>query len=720
MKDEELGKSSQKIRRRLQLLTKATLFLLIFSIFSIPAIADDAVYEGDGIDVYPLSNGDIQLVSEVITISPGPGWNVHVDMTFKNHGQDTTVQMGFPVFSSYSPDDGKTEDHDFQTWVNGEKVVIAKKHGVPNPVQGLQGFPETVFVHSVNFKSGETKKIVHSYSVGGYSNANGDWEFKYILRTGALWKGKIENLKIIYETGASWAQSLPCVTPAEHESDLNGGSLILKWEYNNYEPNVDLSITGNRLPIPEDANLMTSHKRGMAMLSSCSIRNLKNSIFASYGYPFKKSFVRAQFYYSGSPYKENPGFDMNKMRSEDRSAIDYLSNIERWRSELEKKRNQGILDYENKIDGRQYSFETGFLNLLGIDRNKNIAIAEDSGNTLLISYPDCIPQKQLILPQQQDYRSNEVGGEGYTRAIKSSNNKYLAIPIHNKASSENQNYEILILNAENKALLQPITVTDLEFSHQAQFSMDSTMLFTSDGAYDVVAGKKIRRWIYPETIQGERRRFFQVFSGTRYDGNLIFGLSGPYANEKTKIYVLDVNKGEFNVLKEFDGSDVILEAHSISPDGNYLAGFVTKVKMGKTGWEVAGRKLIIWKFMENSLAQIYEAAGDKILPFVVWAGQKGNHLFQIDFKFKLWRYDIQPGKEIKPTNIPIEGYLGRLNDVTLNPFFIGTYGRKWDIETGKKIWPWYEALDPFDKSNLLPLYDANPMPISLRDYWGDN
>ena len=98
--------------------------------------ANDAAYFGDGIDVYPLQHADIQLVSEKITITHrslylkdkdlGLEWQVHVDMTFKNHGADTIVQMGFP-FSAGDSQSDEPINPNFRTWVDGKKVAITKK-----------------------------------------------------------------------------------------------------------------------------------------------------------------------------------------------------------------------------------------------------------------------------------------------------------------------------------------------------------------------------------------------------------------------------------------------------------------------------------------------------------------------------------------------------------------------------------------------------------------
>lgn len=80
-----------------------SLFYCLIALFPMIAHADDSAFGGNGIDVYPLQHSEIQLVSEVITISDnrvnGGQWSIHVTMFFKNHGPDAAVQMGFPLFT---------------------------------------------------------------------------------------------------------------------------------------------------------------------------------------------------------------------------------------------------------------------------------------------------------------------------------------------------------------------------------------------------------------------------------------------------------------------------------------------------------------------------------------------------------------------------------------------------------------------------------------------
>lgn len=324
------------------------LFSMIFVMISSLATADDASFGGDGADVYPLQNADIDLVSEVISITDNraqnPGqhgwkWSIHVDMKFKNEGPDATVQMGFPFGDEFeSDDDDKSIKYDFKTWIDGKEAVITRKKGGQNPadVRNSAGllFPD-VYTYPVNFKKGETKNIVHSYGVNGWSNVVMMWKFTYILRTGALWKGPIEDLKIFYKTNEKGATRnyLGCITPREHSAELIGSDLVLSWHYKNYKPKTDLVISGGgpgefefaSVPIEDRLN---EDRETFTNMNSCYLRFIKNSIFAKYGYPFKNPYIRSQFYFSGSNLKEDPNFKMAKIPKEYLELSEYLSKLE--------------------------------------------------------------------------------------------------------------------------------------------------------------------------------------------------------------------------------------------------------------------------------------------------------------------------------------------------------------------------------------------------------
>jgi YARHG domain len=323
---------------------------IILLLASAPAIshADDSAYYGNGYHVYPMQNSDVQLVAETIVITDnfsfgrtppvGKGrFTINVDMTFKNQGPDTTLQMGFPVMV----DDGGGElveiNAHFRTWVNGKEVKVLRKQGMPNPLKDDWHFSKTVYTYTVSFKKGETKKIKHSYNVSGTEFNTGRWTLRYILRTGALWKGVIEDFSLIYKTHISKAKDIIGFLPREQRSVLKGKELRLFWIFKNFEPKNDFFAIGGATTTNPTFLVRSSVSRDMEAikpghggdtLTSAELRYARNKVFASYGYPFKSPFVRAQFYYPGSPYKESASFSEKKMSKEHLAYVEFLSKRE--------------------------------------------------------------------------------------------------------------------------------------------------------------------------------------------------------------------------------------------------------------------------------------------------------------------------------------------------------------------------------------------------------
>jgi len=325
--------------------------VIIVLLIGAPAIvqADDSVYMGDGYQVFPIQNSDVQLVAETIVITDNHAFRggsrfdsdrftINVDMTFKNHGPDTILQMGFPVMAD---DEAGEIDTRFRTWVNGKEVAITRKQGMPNPLKGDLDFSKTVYTYTVSFKKGETKEIKHSYNVGGTDSNTGNWELEYILRTGALWKGVMEDFTLIYKTHISKAKNIFGFLPREQKAILKGNKLDLLWNFKNFKPKNDFLAIGGATHINPTLLVASSLSEDMkdimssnaartidGILTSAELRYARNKVFASYGYPFKSPFVRAQFYYPGSPYKESASFSEKKMSKEHLAYVEFLSKLE--------------------------------------------------------------------------------------------------------------------------------------------------------------------------------------------------------------------------------------------------------------------------------------------------------------------------------------------------------------------------------------------------------
>ncbi len=307
------------------------LAVLLLYTLTTPTYGNDAVYYGAGVTVYPVKHDSIQLVSEVIKITKGIGlgWGVEATLNFKNYGNKTSVQMGFP-FDTDGPNDPDQKEEDvpdpkFRTFIDSKEVKVTKKKGwSKSPLEDLN-YP-IVYTFTVPFEQGETKTILHTYSVQGTEWSTGDYEFKYILKTGALWRGLIENIKVDMILPGKSAVIVHCVLPKEHKATQNKDAVVLSWEFQDIKPkfNITAKTLFGREPIGLDYLRTT---KDLFITDACCVRYFRNLVYASYGYPFENPFPRMQFYGSGH-FRERNDFNFNMISRVDKKVLDDLNNHE--------------------------------------------------------------------------------------------------------------------------------------------------------------------------------------------------------------------------------------------------------------------------------------------------------------------------------------------------------------------------------------------------------
>lgn len=334
---------------------KTLLYLSLF--FSVTAIspmsfADDGAFEGEGANVYPITNNHIQMVSETIDITYDsknfPNWNVDVSINFINHGPAAKIQMGFPFKEPYSPDgdndetyspdgdDDETDDppYSFTAFVNGKRVKTTTKNGTLNPDLSADYDFEKVMTFPVQFNSGEKKVIRHTYSIGGASYSTGEAYLRYILRTGGLWKGVIEDCKIRLKAPPTILGQFQMISPKEHQAKLTGNVLQLSWDFKNIKPDFDIVLRrfpttlGDTTPDPSSADVLKGFKSNASVLLPEYIRYYRNKLIAGYGYNFSNPLVKAQF--ANVPAQNGKvKYDISRMSKDDKELLLFLEFIDR-------------------------------------------------------------------------------------------------------------------------------------------------------------------------------------------------------------------------------------------------------------------------------------------------------------------------------------------------------------------------------------------------------
>jgi len=303
------------------------LLLIVLTVYS-----DDAIYEGGGDTVFPISTDQIQMLHErVICIE---GWQIEMTATYKNFGPATTVQMGFP-FQYYLPDSKdfseiEYKDPHFRAYVNGKSIPVTLKRSKEHPELKHINYP-AAYTFNVHFDKNEEKTISHKYVAGGFRSSIGDYSFTYILETGALWKDSINKIDVEFRLSPNYGYDI--ISPQEHswhyDQDLD--KIVLSWTWTDIEP--DFNIEVNRLgwfgknstPIQQLKYLPSFLKQ----YGKPGIRYLRNLIFAQYGFPFKHPIIRSAFYDPRiNIYSENDNYSEDYISTYHKKYLKFLNYLE--------------------------------------------------------------------------------------------------------------------------------------------------------------------------------------------------------------------------------------------------------------------------------------------------------------------------------------------------------------------------------------------------------
>ncbi len=309
---------------------------------------DDSVVSGNGINVFPVTSTDIQLVSETINLrydakKAFSAWQVDVTLNFQNFGPDTVVQVGFPFDAALTGEDEEEilPDPGFITFVDGTNVAVTHKKGIKNPALKDIQYAD-IYTSEIAFKSGEKKSIRHIYTVGGTVDSMGAMDFKYILKTGALWRGVIERVDMLLSTSARDLADLQYISPPPQKAERKGKDIILSWTLLNIKPDSDIVILkfpDNLLKMSLDQlaeELLGSNKNSIYAANELSKADyFRNKVLATYGYHFTDPYEQALFYENGQ-FKEDPSFSWNKISTKHRHLLNYLNDNSKKRINIPK------------------------------------------------------------------------------------------------------------------------------------------------------------------------------------------------------------------------------------------------------------------------------------------------------------------------------------------------------------------------------------------------
>jgi len=235
---------------------------LIIIALSAKVFADDSAMSiVEGGTVEPLAKHEsIRMVRETVDVKLGARvgneWPVfvHCLFEFKNDGPATDANLGFPEKARASGDAaawGRLIG--FESWVDGQPVKVEYLPSSKNPKDDFAQEYKAWYVKKVHFDTGQTRKVVVVYSarlgttIGyRYSHSYPDgqvFSFGYILRTGANWKGNIEESIVNIDISAAGDHYTITASPKGYTSKNNK----LSWIFRNFEPSEDIGVSFTRI-----------------------------------------------------------------------------------------------------------------------------------------------------------------------------------------------------------------------------------------------------------------------------------------------------------------------------------------------------------------------------------------------------------------------------------------------------------------------------------------
>ena len=181
--------------------------------------ADDCSVGRTADGIYPVNEADVTMLSEDIHIGVETGL-VDCNFVFQNNSDaNKDILMGFPAKTKEyeeGPATGDPEVHNFKAYVNGIEVP-AKLEKETFPEQGGNtsvGSYDNWYVFDVSFPAGSTLNIRNTYSVSNTVYSTGEVSLGYVLKTGAVWEGKIAHARVVFDLENIKPYELTTIFPA--------------------------------------------------------------------------------------------------------------------------------------------------------------------------------------------------------------------------------------------------------------------------------------------------------------------------------------------------------------------------------------------------------------------------------------------------------------------------------------------------------------------------
>ena len=331
---------------------KKFISILISLMFSALLFANDTYFYMAGGQLVPTKDGevDIEMQEEVINIVLNAGnYDITVDFFFYNHGDDVSLEIGFPFFCEGIGGEGTISD--FKCWTNDVEtsytdLPLDKKWSSNEPTE-----LENAYVRTINFPSKKVTKTKITYK-STYGRSYG-YIAKYLYGTGSSWKNAIGKMTVRIQNNflfccPSWL-SLPEAGKMKRINDNIWEGVYTNIEPENYTDCITINLedifgdVGPKVMLKDRYFACSSPLKSEDLFwyTKPQLRLLRNAIYAYNGYPFKSPDLIELFeeksvdwgWYGGlgTPYPLDENFSEDKL------------------SKIEKDNIRLILEEENKL-----------------------------------------------------------------------------------------------------------------------------------------------------------------------------------------------------------------------------------------------------------------------------------------------------------------------------------------------------------------------------------
>lgn len=170
------------------------------------------------------------MVSEEVHLRL-PQCEVEARFVFRNEGRPCTVEIGFPEEGKKMPLQPPTYLRRFRSYVDGRPIRVTRRVA-QKPTDDTNGEYQYWWVKRVRFGRGQTRVVVNRYRGGELYTTYGIRGIKYILTTGANWKGPIGYARLVCDFSGLKEKGYVQATPGAWRRAGNR----LTWEARNFEP----------------------------------------------------------------------------------------------------------------------------------------------------------------------------------------------------------------------------------------------------------------------------------------------------------------------------------------------------------------------------------------------------------------------------------------------------------------------------------------------------